>query len=165
MDIPHCNCRLQTHPPPSTSPTSDHSNQIMTANSQQVHSRNREGKNTSWIDSKSVSQGFKYVVSWKGYGPEDDEWIAGCDLEANKRWTTTAFRSFVIPVRPCLRYALSDRVLTRTRTDLLYQEVPLFPFYSSLTVHKFRVKGSLQAYLMVLWWLSKILATIHVVLA
>jgi len=43
-----------------------------------------------WIlDCKPVGKGFKFLVCWSGYGLEDDEWIAGCDLEDNEamdRW-------------------------------------------------------------------------------
>ena len=36
------------------------------------------------IDCKPVGKGFKYLVRWCGYGAEDNEWIAGCDLEDNE---------------------------------------------------------------------------------
>lgn len=37
------------------------------------------------IDHKRVQgDNFKYLVYWTGYGPEDDLWIAGCNLEENE---------------------------------------------------------------------------------
>ena len=36
------------------------------------------------IDCKKIGKKFKYLVRWSGYGPEDDEWIAGRDLENNE---------------------------------------------------------------------------------
>ena len=36
------------------------------------------------IDCKTFGNNFKYLVRWSGYGPEDDKWISGCDLENNE---------------------------------------------------------------------------------
>ena len=37
------------------------------------------------IDHKKIGKsGVKYLVRWVGYGPEDNQWIAGRDLEDNE---------------------------------------------------------------------------------
>ena len=37
------------------------------------------------IDRKKISKNnFKYLVRWVGYGPEDDQWISGRDLDDNE---------------------------------------------------------------------------------
>jgi Chromo (CHRromatin Organisation MOdifier) domain len=35
------------------------------------------------IDHKKIGKGFRYLVRWRGYGPGDDRWIRGADLEDN----------------------------------------------------------------------------------
>jgi Chromo (CHRromatin Organisation MOdifier) domain len=35
------------------------------------------------IDHKKMGRGYRYLVHFKGYGSEDDRWIAGRDLEDN----------------------------------------------------------------------------------
>jgi len=37
------------------------------------------------IDHKKIGKSnFKYLVRWSGYGPEDDQWISGRDLDDNE---------------------------------------------------------------------------------
>ena len=37
------------------------------------------------IDHKKISKSnVKYLIHWAGYGPEDDQWISGHDLEENE---------------------------------------------------------------------------------
>jgi hypothetical protein len=38
----------------------------------------------SIIDHKKVGKGHRYLVHFKGYGPENDRWIAGRELENNE---------------------------------------------------------------------------------
>ena len=33
------------------------------------------------IDSRPWGQGYRYLVRWVGYRPEEDEWLLGCMLE------------------------------------------------------------------------------------
>ena len=35
------------------------------------------------LDHKKISKGYHYLVCWSGYGPSDDHWICGADLEDN----------------------------------------------------------------------------------
>ena len=38
----------------------------------------------SIIDHKKISKGHRYLVHFKGYGPENDQWITGRELENNE---------------------------------------------------------------------------------
>jgi hypothetical protein len=41
------------------------------------------------LDSCPRGHGYQFLVRWKGYGPRDDEWLAGClleDCEALNQW-------------------------------------------------------------------------------
>ena len=41
------------------------------------------------IDSRPWGRGYRYLVRWVGYGPEDDEWLPGRmleDCEALDKW-------------------------------------------------------------------------------
>ena len=38
----------------------------------------------SIIDHKKIGKGHRYLVLFKGYGPENDGWIAGRELENNE---------------------------------------------------------------------------------
>lgn len=35
------------------------------------------------VDHKKIGKGFRYLVHWRGYGPGDDRWICGSDLDDN----------------------------------------------------------------------------------
>jgi hypothetical protein len=35
------------------------------------------------MDHKKIGKGYRYLVRWRGYGPGDDRWIRGADLEDN----------------------------------------------------------------------------------
>jgi Chromo (CHRromatin Organisation MOdifier) domain len=35
------------------------------------------------LDHKKISKGYRYLVRWRGYGPGEDRWICGADLEEN----------------------------------------------------------------------------------
>jgi Chromo (CHRromatin Organisation MOdifier) domain len=35
------------------------------------------------LDHKKIGKGHRYLVRWRGYGPGDDRWIRGADLEDN----------------------------------------------------------------------------------
>jgi hypothetical protein len=66
-------------------PTCEHSRPgpILTPNGLKEHEIDQV------IDSRAHSHGYQYLVRWKGYGPEDDEWLPGCLLEDCKvldRW-------------------------------------------------------------------------------
>ena len=41
------------------------------------------------LDSRPRNRGYQFLVQWKGYGPGDDEWLAGRlleDCEVLNRW-------------------------------------------------------------------------------
>ena len=38
----------------------------------------------SIIDHKKIGRGYRYLVHFKGYGPENDRWITGKELENNE---------------------------------------------------------------------------------
>lgn len=38
----------------------------------------------SIIDHRKIGRGYQYLVHFKGFGPEDDRWIAGREMENNE---------------------------------------------------------------------------------
>jgi Chromo (CHRromatin Organisation MOdifier) domain len=35
------------------------------------------------LDHKKIGKGYRYLVRWRGYGPGEDRWIRGADLDEN----------------------------------------------------------------------------------